>query len=52
LSSLVGIRSIAADWGCNLLVLLDVKMGKTGSKLQSQNSDRLWLVEAGMRQAQ
>lgn len=52
LSSLVGIRSIAADWGCSLLVLLDVKMGKTGSKLQSQNSDRLWLVEAGMRQAQ
>lgn len=52
LSSLVGIRSIAAGWGCNLLVLMDVKMGKTGSKLQSQNSDRIWLVEAGMRQAQ
>ncbi|MGH8035448.1 MAG: hypothetical protein ACREO9_09495 [Lysobacterales bacterium] len=51
-SNLVGIKSIAADWGCNLLVVLDVKMGKTGFKLESRNEDRIWLVEAGMRVTQ
>ena len=52
MSSLAGIRSIAADWGCNLLVLLEVKMGQTGLKVQSRNENRVWLVEAGMREAQ
>jgi len=49
-SSIAGVQSIAADWGCNLLVLLDSKMSKTDVRTQARNEDRVWLVVAGKRQ--
>lgn len=49
-SSIAGVQSIVADWGCNLVVLLDTKMSKTDVRTQARNEDRVWLVVAGMRQ--
>ena len=48
-SSIAGVQSIAADWGCNLVVLLDSKMAQTDVRTQARNEDRIWLVVAGMR---
>ena len=48
-SSIAGVQSISADWGCNLVVLLDTKMSQTNVKNQSRNEDRVWLVVAGKR---
>jgi len=45
---LADVQGIAADWGCNLLLLLDSRMGQTAMKTQSRNEARVWLVEAGM----
>ncbi len=50
-ASIVRAQSIAADWGCNLLILLDSKMARTEVKTQSRNEDVVWLVQAGMRGA-
>lgn len=50
-ASIVHVQSIAADWGCNLLILLDSKMARTEVKRQSRNEDVIWLVQAGMRGA-
>ena len=50
-ASIVNVQSIAADWGCNLLILLDSKMGQTERKRQARNEDVIWLVQAGMRGA-
>lgn len=49
-SSIVSVQSIAADWGCNLLVLLDTKMAQTGVMVQARNEERVWLVHAGRRE--
>jgi hypothetical protein len=48
--SIASVQSISADWGCNLLLLLDSKMARNELKKQARNESRLWLVEAGMRQ--
>jgi hypothetical protein len=50
-ASIVRVQSIAADWGCNLLILLDAKMARTELKTQARNEDVVWLVQAGMRGA-
>jgi len=50
-ASIVNVQTIAADWGCNLLILLDSKMGQTERKREAQNEDVIWLVQAGMRGA-
>jgi len=50
-ASIVQVQSIAADWGCNLLILLDSKMARTERKRESRNEDVVWLVQAGMRAA-
>lgn len=47
--SIATVQSIAADWGCNLLLLLDTKMARTGMMVQSRNEERIWLVHAGRR---
>jgi hypothetical protein len=48
---IAGVQSIAAEWGCDLLVLLDVKMTKNDLRRQSRNENRTWLVHAGRRQS-
>ena len=48
--SIATVQSIAADWGCNLLLLLDTKMARTGVMVQARNEDRVWLVHAGRRE--
>jgi len=50
-ASIVHVQSIAADWGCNLLILLDSKMARTELKTQARNEEVVWLVQAGMRGA-
>lgn len=47
--SIATVQSIAGDWGCNLLLLLDSKMDRTGVMVQARNEDRVWLVHAGRR---
>jgi hypothetical protein len=48
--SIASVQAISADWGCNLLLLLDSKMARNELKKQSRNESRVWLVQAGMRQ--
>ena len=47
--SITGAKAVAADWGCNLLVLLDTKMARNNIKVQSRNEERVFLVHAGMQ---
>jgi hypothetical protein len=42
-----GAKSEAAAWGCNLLVLLEVKAVRTGVNVQARNEDRAWMVYVG-----
>jgi hypothetical protein len=46
-SGLAGAKSEAASWGCNLLVLLEVKAARTGVGDQARNEDRVWMVHVG-----
>ena len=48
---LAGVQAVAAEWGCDLLVLLDVKMAQNELRRQSRNESRVWLVHAGRRQS-
>ncbi|MEJ8569150.1 hypothetical protein [Elongatibacter sediminis] len=41
------VQSIAGEWGCNLLILLDTRMERTSVRTQSRNESRVFLVHAG-----
>lgn len=47
--SIATVQNIAAKWGCDLLLLLDTKMDRTGLLTQARNESRVWLVQAGRR---
>jgi hypothetical protein len=49
--TIASVQSISADWGCNLLILLDTKMARGELKTQARKEERIWLVEAGRRGA-
>lgn len=47
---IAGAKSEAASWGCNLLVLMEVKAARKGvGGLQSRVEDRVWMVHVGTR---
>jgi hypothetical protein len=48
---IAGVQAIAAEWGCDLLVLLDMKMAQNELRRQSRNEGKTWLVHAGRRQS-
>jgi len=44
---IAGAKAEAARWGCNLLVLTEVKAARTGVNMQARNEDRIWMVLVG-----
>lgn len=47
-NGIAGAKSEAASWGCNLLVLMQVKAARNGvGGLQSRVEDRVWMVHVG-----
>lgn len=48
IKGIAGAKAEAAEWGCNLLVLMDVKAARSGvGGLQAPVEDRVWLVHVG-----
>lgn len=47
IKGIAGAKSEAASWGCNLLVLLEVKAARSGVSVQARNEDRVWMVYVG-----
>lgn len=48
INGIAGAKAEAASWGCNLLVLMDVKAARAGvGGLQGRTEDRVWLVHVG-----
>ena len=48
IKGIAGAKSEAAGWGCNLLVLMEVKAARSGvGGLQANTEDRVWLVHVG-----
>jgi hypothetical protein len=47
ISGISGAKSEAAQWGCNLLVLVEVKAARTSVGKQARNEDRAWMVLVG-----
>ena len=45
--SVAAVQSIAADWGCDLLLLLDTKMERNDLLTQGRKEEQVWLVHAG-----
>lgn len=45
--SIAAVQSVAADWGCDLLLLLDTKMTRNELLVQGRNEEQVWLVHAG-----
>ena len=48
--SIASAQQVAADWGCNLLLLLDTKMTRNELLMQGRNEEQVWLVHAGRLQ--
>ncbi|MDZ4728474.1 MAG: hypothetical protein SH820_00830 [Xanthomonadales bacterium] len=47
IKGIAGAKSEAAQWGCNLLVLMEVKAARTSGGVQARNEDRAWMVHVG-----
>jgi hypothetical protein len=48
IKGIAGAKAEAAEWGCNLLVLLEVKAARSSvGSLQGRTEDRVWLVHVG-----
>jgi hypothetical protein len=47
ISGIAGAKTEAAQWGCNLLVLMEVKAARSGVGVQARNEDRVWMVHVG-----
>ncbi len=47
INGIAGAKSEAAQWGCNLLVLTEVKAARSGVGVQARNEDRVWMVLVG-----
>jgi hypothetical protein len=47
IGGIAGAKSEAASWGCNLLVLMEVKAARSGVGDQARNEDRVWMVHVG-----
>lgn len=47
-NGIAGAKAEAAEWGCNLLVLMQVKAARRGvGGLQAPSEDRVWMVHVG-----
>jgi hypothetical protein len=47
-NGIAGAKAEAAQWGCNLLVLMEVKAARaTVGGLQGRTEDRVWMVHVG-----
>lgn len=46
-TGIAGAKSEASQWGCNLLVLMQVKAARTGVSVQARNEDKAWMVHVG-----
>ena len=51
IKGIAGTKSEAASWGCDLLVLMEVKAARTGIGVQARNEGKAWMVHVGTRGA-
>ncbi len=47
INGIAGAKSEAAQWGCNLLVLMEVKAARSSVGKQARNEERAWMVHVG-----
>ena len=47
IKGIAGAKTEAAAWGCNLLVLMEVKAARSSVGKQARNEERAWMVHVG-----